>query len=154
MIDPTVFPSRYVLDLRALASHAQQDAQQALPRIADEVTHRLPVNVHRLELLARNQHVAAFAEAVLAGWESVPTGPANPPLRVAEGVATGYRIQHHDPRRRDDDLANRALVLAVERVLVCVRATQAEDEDEARHEAETDRRIAEHERDLAARDLP
>ena len=146
---PFTLPSRYVLDLRALAQHAQQDAQEALPRIADEVTHRLPVNVHRLELLARNQHVAAFAESVLAGLESCETGPANPPLRVAEGVASGYRIQHLDTRRTVDDLANRALLAAVERVLDSIRATQAEDEQQYDNDAETDRRVVEHEQYLA-----
>lgn len=153
MTDPFVLPSRYVLDLNALAQHAQLDAQEALPRVADEVTQRLAPNVHRYELLMRNQHVAALASRVAAGLEEAQTGPANPPVRIAEGIAEAYRAQHLHTSRPLGDLGNRALAGAIARVLDSVRATQAEDDEEARHEAENEQRIADHERDLAQRDL-
>lgn len=150
---PFVLPSRYVLDLNALAQHAQSDAQEALPRIADEVTNRQSPNVHRYELLMRNQHIAALASAVAAGLEEAQTGPTNPPAQVAHGIAAAYRMLHLHSSRPEADLGNRALAAAIARVLDSVRATQDEDEEQARHEAEVEQSIADHEADLAQRDL-
>lgn len=148
MIEPAPFtlPSRYVLDLRSLAQHAQQDAQDALPRIADEVTHRLPPNVHRYELLARNQHVATLASYVAAVLEEAETGPTNPPLAVAENAVRSYRATHLHTSRPVGDVLNRALDGAIDRVLDSVRTTQAEDDERARYEAEQDEQVAEYER--------
>lgn len=144
--EPGPILSRYVVELRDLAAGARTDALASTTRLVEEVALRLPVNVHRYELLARHQHVAAFVESVLAGWNSSPTGPTNPPLRVAEGVATGYLVQH------SGGTLDASLRTAVDRVLGVIRTLQEEDDAEAAHEAETDRRIAEHERNLAERD--
>jgi hypothetical protein len=147
---PLALPSRYVLDLRALAQHAHLDAAEQLPRLADELTHRLPPNVHRYELLARSQHTAALAVTVAAALEEACCAV---PRIIAESVCGAYRATHYDTRRPAGDLVNRALLTAIGRVLDAVSAVQAEDDAEAEHEAEQERRIAEHERDLADREL-
>lgn len=153
LIEPAPFtlPSRYVLDLRALGTDARTDALASTTRLVEEVALRLAPNVHRYELLARQQHVALLAATVAAALEETETGPANPPLRVAEGVCAVYRMTHLDGRRVLD-LTNRALDGAIDRVLASVRAVQEEDEQQLDNDAETDRRVVEHERDLAARD--
>jgi hypothetical protein len=152
MTDPTpaAIPSRYVLDLRALGRDAHADARQTVLRLSDEVNLRQAPNVHRYELLAQQQHTALLAAIVANELEETATGPAYTALDAATALCAGYRMTHANGlHERGTTFLDRA----IERVLDSVRTTQAQDEEEARHEAEQDRAIAEHESDLAQRDL-
>jgi hypothetical protein len=129
-----------VTRLRALSLEAYDAGRETVNRLLGEVTLRLPPNVHRYELLARQQHTALLAASVAASIE----GTAEYDLdKVARGVITGYRATHAGGR----DTFTAGLLHATERVL----DTVAEVAHYAQ-QAETDREVEQHEADLAARD--
>lgn len=128
---PGTIPSQYVVDLRVLAHSALQDAQDSLARLADEVSHAQTPNVHRYELLAQRQYLAAFAFRVAAALEEPHSGST--PIEVAEGVRDAFLVQHSTGR---DDLPGRAIRQACSRVIAAVAAVQVEDEERLRAEAE------------------
>jgi hypothetical protein len=135
-----------VRHLRQIGTDAQIDARETVARLAEEVNLRLAPNAHRYELLARQQHTALLAATTAAAIEETGSYDLG---SVADGVGTAYRAQHTNARRVVvvADLADRALVSAIDRVRLAV-------EEVAQHAADaaTDRAIAEHEADLAARD--
>ncbi len=106
--------------LRTLGSEAHRDAFGSLMRLYDEVLGRSAPNVHRYELLARQQHTASLASAVAAELEA--TGRYDL-LQVAEGVAVGYAMTHRTAL--GGDLPDRALAAATGRVLDLVREAVA-----------------------------
>lgn len=135
-----------VRHLRKIGTDAHRDAASTLARLGEEVNLRLAPNVHRYELLARQQHVALFAATTAAAIEETGSYDLG---SVADGVATAYRATHTHAQARalgDATFADRALSAAIEQVQLAV-------EEVAQHAADaaTERKIAEHEADLAAR---
>lgn len=132
-----------VRHLRAIGTASQLDARETVARFADEVNLRLAPNVHRVELLARQQHVALLAATTAAAIEETGSYDLG---AVADGIGEAYRRTHLD-ENRVLDLPARALDAAIERVRLAV-------EEVAQHAADaaTERAIVEHEHDLAARD--
>jgi hypothetical protein len=108
-------------NLRALGLTARDDAHEAIGRLAEEVALRLAPNVHRYELLARQQHIALLAATVAVNIEEDRSYDL---LAVAEATVVGYRRTHTD-RNRPEDLTNRALASAAGRVLDLVREAVA-----------------------------
>jgi hypothetical protein len=115
---------RVVTELRALGTAAYLDARESARRLAEEVELRLAPNLHRYELLAKQQHTALLAATTAAGIEE---GVGYDLLAAAEGVTTGYRATHaHGLHER----GTRHLDDAIGRVLDTVREVLAAVEDE------------------------
>jgi hypothetical protein len=104
--------------LRALGRETHLDAISTAGSLSTEVGLRRAPNAHRYELLARHQHTALLAAMVAAAVEE--TGSYEVPA-VAESVVNGYRATHLDAARPVGDLANRALLGAIDRVVQVVR---------------------------------
>lgn len=133
-----------VARLRALSLDAYTAGAASAEHLAEEVRLRLAPNVHRYELLARQQHTALLAASVAASIE----GTAEYDLdKIARGVVGGYGATHLDAGRTVGDLPNRALHDASMRVL----DTVAEVAHYAQ-QAETDREVEQYEADLAERE--
>lgn len=133
-----------VRHLRAVGLASYLDARASVGRLLEEVDLRQAPNVHRYELLMRQQHVALLAATTAAAIEETGLYDLG---SVADGVGTAYRTTHLDAVRPVGDLVNRALYAAIKQVRLAV-------EEVAQHaaDAETDRAIVEHERELVARD--
>lgn len=131
--------------LRALAVEAHTAAGATVTRLAEEVGLRQAPNVHRYELLARQQHTALLAASVASELESTGSYDLE---RVASGVADSHTATHLTDRTRIiADLPDRALLAASARVLDAV----AEVLDAAR-QAETEYEVEQHEGDIVERD--
>lgn len=99
--------ARLVADLLGMGTEAQADAQATLARIGDEVALRLPPNAHRVELLARQQHLAQLAGMAGTIVEDTATYDL---VKLVDDVCDGYLIGHRG------SLLDGALRHAVDRV--------------------------------------
>jgi hypothetical protein len=127
---------RVTTELRALGTESYLDARESVRRLTEEVDYRLAPNLHRYELLARQQHVALLAATVAAVIED---GPEYDLAAAARGAIAGYRATHSSTV--DGDLANRALGHADSRVFGVVQTVLDADEQaqiDAREQADLD----------------
>jgi hypothetical protein len=126
---------RVVSALRHLSTETHNDARASVVSLAREVELRLAPNVHRYELLARQQHLALLAATAAAAVEEAPGYDL---LAAAQGVAEAYVATHRIPGNGDDRLAT-ALGDAVTRALGVVQSvldTEEQREQDARDAAD------------------
>lgn len=137
--------SETVRRLRTLSHGALADAQETVASLSGEVNLRQAPNAHRYELLARQQHTALLAAMVAAAIEETSEYDL---ARVANGVVESYTATHLTDRTRIvADLTDRALLAASGRVEDAVAEVAS-----FAQQAQTDREVEQHERDLADRD--
>jgi hypothetical protein len=115
--------------LRAHSADAAGSARLTLDRIGEELSHRLPVNSHRVELLTRQQYEAHLASALAVAVEAY-TGYDL--VGAADAASTAWLLTHSTGR---DDVLGRACRTA--RSLVLRTAQTVVDDAELR---ETDAR--------------
>jgi hypothetical protein len=133
--------------LRDLAADAYRDAGETSLRLTDEVVQRLAPNVHRYELLARQQHTALLAATAANAVEEFVGYDF---LAGVQGVIEAYAATHMPARQHltvSEGLLDRALRAAVAAVLGAAQSVldaEEQREQDARDAAD----LAETERSL------
>lgn len=133
---------RVVSALRTLSTETHDDARASVARLAEEVELRLPPNLHRYELLARQQHTALLAAIVASGIEEGI--PGYDLVAAARGAVIAYRVTHsaglHERGARHLNEAADRVVAAVQTVLDEDEQQQQDARDAADY-AETERHL-------------